>query len=114
MNDEQQATQRDLDNLHRRFDEHYAERMERIERKLSELTEAVVSIARAEEKIAALIDDTREMKYALNGQINRIHQLELDTEQNKRGLQTLSKVFWVAVGAASVAFATMFANSLGL
>jgi len=108
------ATQKDLDDLHKKFDEHYADRMDRIEKKLNQLTDAVVSIARAEEKIAVLIEDTREIKQALNQHVNRIHQLEIDVEQNKNGLRNLSKFFWIAVGAVTVTIVTAIANNMGL
>lgn len=100
MRDRQRATQRDLDDLHRKFDERYEERMDRIERKLDELTNAVVSIARAEEKIAVLIEDTQEIKGAVNSHTNRIHQLELDASQNKSNLKTLFNLFWAVVTGA--------------
>jgi len=106
-NETPKATQKELDNLHKKFDDHYEDRMDRIEKKLDELTSAVVSIARAEEKITALMDDSHEIKQALNQHVNRIHQLELDVEQNKGGLENLSKFFWIvvtAVVASGVAF----------
>lgn len=98
------ASQKDLDELHRKFDEHYAERMDRIERKLNQLTDAVVSIARAEEKIAVLIEDTREIKESLNSHTTRIQQLELDVSRNSSNLTTLLKFFWTAVGAGVSVF----------
>lgn len=110
---EMSATQKDLDELHKKFDEHYEDRMDRIERKLNQLTDAVVSIARAEEKIAVLIEDTREIKQALNQHVNRIHQLEVDVEQNKNGLSNLAKFFWTLTGAVAVAGASALMNLMG-
>ena len=98
-NEQPKATQKELNDLHRKFDEHYGDRMDRIEKKLDELTSAVVSIARAEEKITALMDDSHEIKQALNQHVNRIHQLEIDVDQNKNGLQNLSKFFWIVITA---------------
>lgn len=106
-NEVPKATQRELDDLHKKFDDHYDDRMNRIENKLDQLTSAVVSIARAEEKITALMDDSHEIKQALNQHVNRIHQLEIDVEQNNGGLENLSKFFWIvltAVVASGVAF----------
>ena len=111
MSDEREtpkASQKELDNLHKKFDEHYEDRMDRIERKLDELTNAVVSIARAEEKITALMDDSHEVKQALNHHVNRIHQLEVNVEQNKNGLQNLSKFMWILVTAVTVSGITFF------
>ena len=106
LRDRQKATQKDLDDLHRKFNERYEERMDRIEKKLDQLTNAVVSIARAEEKIAVLIEDTQEIKAAVNSHTNRIHQLELDSSQNKSNLKTLYNLFWAVVtGAITVVVA---------
>ena len=110
--DDRNATQKDLDDLHRRFDEHYAERMDRIEKKLDELTNAVVSIARAEEKIVVLIEDTAEIKAAVNSHTNRIHELELDVSKNKSSLKSLFNFFWTAVGAITTVLVAMAMNSI--
>lgn len=108
------ASQRDLDDLHRKFDEHYAERMDRIEKKLNQLTDAVVSIARAEEKIAVLIEDTREIKESLNKNIQRIHQLEIDNEKNKTSLKTLGTFFWTALSAVSTVVVAFLISYYGV
>jgi len=108
------ASQRDLDDLHRKFDEHYADRMDRIEKKLNQLTDAVVSIARAEEKIAVLIEDTREIKEALNTSINKIHDLEVDNEKHKSSLRNLSRFFWTAVSALTTVVVAMVISNYGL
>jgi succinate dehydrogenase/fumarate reductase flavoprotein subunit len=119
--DDRNATQKDLDELHRRFDEHYAERMDRIEKKLDELTNAVVSIARAEEKIVVLIEDTAEIKLiedtaeikaAVNSHTNRIHELELDVSKNKSNLKSLFNFFWTAVGAVTTVLVAMAISNI--
>jgi chromosome segregation ATPase len=110
--DDRNATQKDLDDLHRRFDEHYAERMDRIEKKLDELTSAVVSIARAEEKIVVLIEDTAEIKAAVNSHTSRIHELELDVSKNKSNLKSLFNFFWTAVGAGITVALAMILNNI--
>lgn len=109
--DEDKATQKDLDDLHRKFDEHYADRMERIEKKLDQLTSAVVSIARAEEKIAVLIEDTQEIKSSLNAHTNRLHQLELNVSKNTGNLKSLFNFFWTAVGAITTVMVAIGLNA---
>jgi predicted RNase H-like nuclease (RuvC/YqgF family) len=108
------ASQRDLDDLHRKFDEHYAERMDRIEKKLNQLTDAVVSIARAEEKITVLIEDTREIKEALSNNIQRIHQLEIDNEKTKSSLKNLGMIFWTAVSAVTTVVVAIVISNYGI
>lgn len=111
-NNQQGATRKDLDDLHRKFDEHYADRMDRIEKKLDQLTDAVVSLARAEEKIAVLIEDTQEIKNVVNSHTSRIHQLELDVSKNKSNLKSLFNFFWTAVGAGITVVLAMALNSI--
>lgn len=109
-----EATKGDLDNLSKKFDDHYSDRMDRIEKKLDALTSAVVSIARAEEKIAVLIEDTQEIKAAVNSHTNRIHELEIDVEQNKNGLRNLGKFIWTFIGAGSTIIVAMIMGQMGL
>jgi len=111
---EQNASQKDLDDLHKKFDDHYEDRMDRIERKLNQLTDAVVSIARAEEKIAVLIEDTREIKESLNDNMERIRHLEVDNEKNKSALRNLSTFFWTVVSAATTIVVTIVVNQYAL
>jgi len=86
--------------------------MDRIEKKLDELTNAVVSIARAEEKIVVLIEDTTEIKAAVNSHTNRLHELELDVSKNKSNLKSLFNFFWVAVGGVTTVLVAMAMNSI--
>lgn len=111
---EQNASQKDLDDLHKKFDDHYEDRMDRIERKLNQLTDAVVSIARAEEKIAVLIEDTREIKESLNDNMERIRYLEVDNEKSKSALRNLSTFFWTVVSAATTIVVTIVVSQYGI
>lgn len=108
---QQSATRKDLDDLHRKFDEHYADRMDRIEKKLDQLTDAVVSLARAEEKIAVLIEDTQEIKNAVNSHTTRIHQLEIDVSKNKSNLKSLFNFFWTGIGAIMTVLVAIALNA---
>lgn len=110
--DQQKATQKDLDDLNHRFDERYADRMDRIEKKLDQLTDAVVSLARAEEKIAILIEDTQEIKNAVNSHTTRIHQLELGVAKNSSDLSTLAKFFWTVLGAGISVIVAIIISSI--
>jgi chromosome segregation ATPase len=113
LEQELDATKEYLVDLHKRLDIHQESdekndaRMDRIENKLDTLTNAVVSIARAEEKIMVLIEDTHEMKGAINAHTNRIHNLEIDTTQNKSNLKTLFNLFWTIAGATLTVLVAM-------
>lgn len=110
----QAVTQKDMENLYNKFDVHYDERMDRIERKLNQLTDAVVSIARAEEKITVLIQDTREIKETLNSNMRRIQNLEIDNEKTKASFKTMTTFFWTAVSAITTVIAGIIISNYGL
>lgn len=105
---EKEEIKEELKEMQKMFDDYYTERMDRIDMKLNQLTDAVVSIARAEEKIAVLIEDTREIKLAINAHTSRIHQLEVDTVQNTSGLKNLGKFFWITTSAVATAITAIF------
>lgn len=114
------TTKSQYERLERKIDDHMNhasqvdERMSRIEEKLNQLADAVVSIARAEEKIAILIQDTRDIKYNLTETYNRLHKVELDNANNASDLKTLNKFFWLVATTTVTVAATAFAVSLGI
>ena len=106
--------------IEKKIDQHMSqaaaadERMSRIENKLDQLADAVVSIARAEEKIAVLIQDTRDIKVSLTDTYNRLHAVELNSANNTADLKTLNKFFWLVATTTVTVAATAFAVSLGI
>ena len=88
--------------------------LSRIEDKLDRLGEAVVSIARAEEKIATLVEDTRDIKLAINHNTKKIHELELSSSSHTADLKTLGKFFWIITTAIVSIFAAAISISLGI
>lgn len=114
------TTKAQLETLEKKIDLHMNhasaadERMSRIEEKLDQLADAVVSIARAEEKIAVLIQDTRDIKITLNDTYNRLHKVELDNANNTSDLKTLNKFFWLVATTTVTVAATAFAVAIGL
>lgn len=113
------STRTHLESLEKKIDHHITqsttsdERMNRIEFKLDQLAEAVVSIARAEEKIAALIQDTRDIKLSLNAGSDRMQKIELQTINNTSDLKTLNKFFWLIATATITVAITAVAVSTG-
>ena len=114
------TTKTHLETLESKIDKHIAqttssdERMSRVEEKLDQLADAVVSIARAEEKIAVLIQDTRDIKVTLNDTYNRLHKVELNNANNASDLRTLNKFFWLVATTTVTVAATAFAVAIGL
>jgi hypothetical protein len=78
--------------------------MHRIEKKLDQLAEAVVSIARAEEKIAVLMQDSKDIKMTLTETTNRVQKIELAAQSNTADLKMLNKFFWL-IASTSITLA---------
>ena len=91
-----------------------SDRMNRIETKMDQLADAVISIARAEEKIAILMQDTKDIKEAVTESTSKIHNIELRTERHSSEIRTMAKFFWIVIGAAVVVVTTAVAVSVGL
>lgn len=114
------TTRAQYENLERKIDEHMRhssqadERMTRIEEKLDQLADAVVSIARAEEKIAVLIEDTRDIKLSLNNTYERLHSVEIAATKNSADLKTLNKFFWIIASATITVAVSAFAVADGI
>lgn len=78
-------------------------RLDRIEEKLDRLSEAMVSIARAEEKLIAM-----EAKYAsqydrMNRFSEKLDHIERTVVGNTQTVNNIIKLFWLVVAAAIAA-----------
>lgn len=82
------------------------DRLGRIEEKLDKLADAMVSIARAEEKIEAMSDEHEKQYDRINKLSVKIDEIERIVLDNQRTVQFMMKLFWVVVIAASGAIAT--------
>lgn len=81
-------------------------RLDRIEVKLDKLADAMVAMARAEEKIAALSDDHEKQYERINRLSQKLDEIERLVLENHRTVQFIQKLFWVVVVAATGAIAT--------
>lgn len=81
-------------------------RLDRIEAKIDKLTDAMVSVARAEEKLVNM-----EQKYAaqydrMNKFSEKLDELEKIVTTNAATVSTINKLFWIAIIAMAGAIAT--------
>ena len=76
-------------------------RLDRIEEKLDNLTEAMVSLARAEEKILGIKDDQTNMYNRMNRFSEKLDNIERQVQDNAQTVKVINKLFWVAVVAAA-------------
>jgi chromosome segregation ATPase len=94
-----------LKDMNKKFDEHISQtdvheaRLENMETQMSQLTDAVVQIARAEEKISTLVTDTKDMKADVRETKERIHELDIQVAKNTSDLGSINKFIWAVASA---------------
>ena len=81
-------------------------RLTRIEEKLDRLADAMISLARAEEKIESLQEDHNKQYYRIKKLSMKIDDIERIVRDNQRSVQFMHKLFWVVVVAAAGAITT--------
>ena len=81
-------------------------RLTRIEEKLDRLADAMISLARAEEKIESLQEDHNKQYERINKLSMKIDDIEKIVRDNQRSVQFMHKLFWVVVVAAAGAITT--------
>tara|TARA_R110000803_G_scaffold114965_1_gene183415 strand:+ start:154 stop:453 length:300 start_codon:yes stop_codon:yes gene_type:complete len=87
-------------------------RLDRIEEKIDKLVEAIISIARAEEKIITLSSFSKQQAKQIQDLINRIEELEVSVATNTNTVRLVNRTFWLVMSSAITAIvAMMFMNS---
>lgn len=76
-----------------------ANRLDRIETKLDQLTDAMITLARAEEKIIGLQEDHNKMHERLNKHSEKLDDIEKICNDNHRTICVINKLFWVVTVA---------------
>ena len=79
--------------------ENTASRLDRIEEKLDKLTDAMVAMARAEEKIINLQEDQHNMFERMNKHSEKLDEIERVCNDNHRTICVINKLFWVVTVA---------------
>ena len=74
-------------------------RLDRIEEKLDKLADAMVAMARAEEKIVGLQEDHMRMYDRLNKHSEKLDEIERVVHDNHRTICVINKLFWVVAVA---------------
>ena len=81
-------------------------RLDRIEDKIDKLSDAMILMARAEEKLIAL-----EQKYAaqydrMNKFSEKLDKIEDSVNSNAYTVQTINRLFWIAIAAVAGSIVT--------
>jgi len=83
-------------------------RLDRIELKLDKLTEAMVLMARTDEKVSALKDDHDNMYERINRLSEKLDDIEKKVDDNHRTVCIINKLVYAALIAAVGAYVAQF------
>ena len=74
-----------------------AQRLDRIEEKIDQMAEAIVALARAEEKIHTLTSFSKQQSEQIQNLINRLDRVENSVTSNSNTVALINKVFLIIV-----------------
>ena len=78
-------------------------RLDRIEQKIDQMSEAIIALARAEEKIITLTEFGKQQGAQILTLINRVDRLEDTVRANGATVSIINKLFWIVIAAAATA-----------
>ena len=74
-----------------------SQRLDRIEEKLDQMAQAIIALARAEEKISTLAEFNKQQSEQIQSLINRIDSVEQLVNSNASTVNVINKIFWVII-----------------
>ena len=74
-----------------------AARLDRIEEKIDRMSEAIIALARAEEKIQTLTSFSKQQSEQIVLLINRIDKVENIVINNANTINIINKIFWIVI-----------------
>ena len=86
-------------------DDRSEKRLDRIEEKIDKLTDALVNIARFEEKMDAYAKYRDDSWARMNKFSEKLDAIEKKVDENSHTVQVINKLFWAAIVAAASAIA---------
>ena len=72
-------------------------RLDRIETKLDTLADAMIALARTEEKLSALKEDHDKAFERMNHHSAKLDTIQSQVEDNAHTVQIINKLFWAAI-----------------
>lgn len=87
--------------------ESQSERLDRIEEKIDKMSEAIIALARAEEKITTLAAFSKQQSEQLMKITDRLEELEKRVSQNASTVNIINRIFWIIIAAAATAVTGM-------
>ena len=82
-------------------------RLDRIESKIDQMSEAIIALARAEEKIGTLTQFGKQQSQQILTLINRVDRLEELVRANASTVSIINKIFWVVIAASATGITGM-------
>ena len=82
-------------------------RLDRIEQKIDQMSEAIIALARAEEKMITLTEFGKQQGAQILTLINRVDRLEDTVRANGATVSIINKLFWIVIAAAATAITGM-------
>ena len=74
-----------------------SDRLDRIEEKIDKMSEAIIALARAEEKIITLTSFSKQQSEQIQSVINRIDRVETLVNSNASTVNVINRIFWVII-----------------
>ena len=84
------------------------DRLDRLEQKIDKLADAMVALARTEEKIFALEADRKNMTERVNRHSEKLDLLSDEVKENTRVTKNITKLTWLVVAGLAAGFIKMF------
>ena len=84
-----------------------AQRLDRIEQKIDQMSEAIIALARGEEKISTLTEFGKQQGEQILTLINRVDRLDELVRTNAATVNIINKIFWVVIAAAATGITGM-------
>lgn len=85
-----------------------AQRLDRIEEKIDKLSDAMISLARTEEKILSMEQNNRNHFERMNRFSEKLDNIERKVNENTHTVDIINKVAWVATATLVGAIIKMF------
>jgi hypothetical protein len=72
-----------------------SQRLDRIEEKLDQMAQAIIALARAEEKISTLAEFNKQQSEQIQSLINRMDRVEQSVNSNANTVNVINRIFWL-------------------
>ena len=83
-------------------------RLDRIEEKIDKLSDAMISLARAEEKLIAIEKNNHANYDRMNRFSQKLDSIEDKVNDNARIINVIQKTFWLVLGSVFVGLASQY------